>query len=63
MSRFVLRNWSENAATVLVELNYVSVFFYAIKDNCNRDGQITYLFALGDLLDVDDSGKKSLVGC
>jgi hypothetical protein len=46
---------------VLVELNYVSVFFYAIKDNCNRDGQITYLFALGDLLDVDDSGNALLL--
>lgn len=40
----------------MVELNYGTTILGCIKDVSNKDMQISFLYALSDLVDVDDSG-------
>lgn len=47
---------AELAAPVLVELKYGDTILEKIKSD-HKEEQITYLYALSDLVDVDRSGN------
>lgn len=45
----------ESASSTIIELHYGTTILGCIKD-ANKDMQISYLYAMSDLVDVDDAG-------